>query len=65
MSDQTILNAPTVFIAGKIVYSNGLNEDAKSPIVFTTNRNVTTNGWIVVQHFLFIMLIQYHMQKKI
>ena len=43
-TDNIILDANQVFVSGKIINSNGLNIGAKSPIYFTTYRNVVING---------------------
>jgi hypothetical protein len=48
-SDQIRLNAPNSYtnnlvVTGTINTSNGLNIGSKSPISFTTNRNVVING---------------------
>ncbi len=48
-SDQIRLNAPNSYtnnlvVTGTINTSNGLNFGSKTPISFTTNRNVIING---------------------
>jgi len=43
-SDQIILTAPNTYVSGKLNSVNGLNIGSKSPISFTTNRNVNING---------------------
>ena len=43
-TDQILLTAPNTFISGKLTSVNGLNIGSKSPISFTTNRNINING---------------------
>jgi hypothetical protein len=43
-SDQIILTAPNTYISGKLNNLNDYNIGSKSPISFTTNRNINING---------------------
>jgi hypothetical protein len=43
-SDQIVLTAPNTYISGKLSSLNGLNMSSRSPISFTTNRNINING---------------------
>ena len=59
-SDQIVLDSPSVFVPGKIFNSSGLSIGAKSPIVFTTKRNVTINGSVFsVYDINLISYVQY------